>query len=237
MKVLGFLVMLFVIQGNAFGHALWIETNSRGKKGKPQAVRVYFGEYSENERDSTKNWFSDIAGFQLFVTAPDGVKTLVKSKTESNCFLAEFTPGSKGVYVFSIDHVVKDLYYESLIHYYALASVVVDNDAVTGASNLVKATDLAIGVQLSKEFKVKEELSLDIFFQKGTKDAKLTVQPPLGWTKDFDVNEAGHVSFVPFIDGRYLLESFVAENKKDTHNGKEYKAVWNCVTYCVEVKK
>lgn len=229
--------MLFVIQGNVFGHALWIETNSQGKKGKPQAVRVYFGEYSANERDSTGNWFSDIAGFQLFVTAPDGVKTLVKSKVESNCFLAEFTPGSKGVYVFSIDHVVRDLYYESLIHYYALASVVVDNDAATGASNLATATDLAIGVQLSKEFKVKEELGLDIFFQKGTKDAKLTVQPPLGWTKDFEVNEAGHASFVPFIDGRYLLESFVAEDKKDTHNGKEYKAVWNCVTYCVEVKK
>lgn len=229
--------MLLVIQGNAFGHALWIETNSQGKRGKPQAVRVYFGEYSENERDSTRNWFSDIAGFQLFITAPDGVKTLVKSKAESNCFFAEFTPGSKGVYVFSIDHVVKDLYYESLIHYYALASVVVDNDAVTGASNLSKATDLAIGVQLSKEFKVKAEFGLDIFFQKGTKDAKLTVQPPLGWPKDFEVNEAGHASFVPFVDGRYLLESFVAEDKKDTHNGKEYKSVWNCVTYCVEVKK
>lgn len=111
MKIVGFLVMLFVIQTTAFGHAIWIETNSRGKTGKSQAVRVYFGEYSENERDSTKNWFSDLAAFQLYVTAPDGVKTLVKTKAESNSFLAEFIPGSKGVYVFSIDHVVKDVYY------------------------------------------------------------------------------------------------------------------------------
>lgn len=230
--------LFFLVQGNVFAHAIWIETNPTGKSNKAQRVSVYFGEYSENERDSAGHWFSDLGQFKLWVTAPDGAKIELKTTANGNAYTVDFTPKTKGVYTFSIDHVVADVYYHSMIHYYALASTVIDNDAVKGSEYLSQATDFSVKLTLDKPFTVDQPIEVDVLFpEKEVGKSTFSVQPPLGWTKEFKLNEKGHTFFKPFIEGRYMLEGFYTDETPGTHNGKEYTAVWHCVTYCVEAKK
>ncbi len=229
-------VILFNL--NTHAHAIWIETSATGKTGKSQNVRVYFGEYSENERDSAGHWFSDLGQFKLWVTAPDGTKTELLTKPDGNAFSVNYIPKTKGVHVLSIDHLVGDVYYESLIHYYALASVVVNEDAVTGSENLSKATGFAVELALEKSSKVGEQVEVDLFYnQKAPVEATFSVQPPLGWTKEFELNEKGHTVFKPYLEGKYMLEGIYTDKTPGKHNEKGYTAVWHCVTYCIDVKK
>ena|SRR6218665_2395974 len=236
MKAILFFTFLLA-SGSLKAHAIWIETNSAGKLGKAQEVRVYFGEYSENERDSAGHWFSDLGKFHLWAISPGGTKSELTTKEAGNAYSVKFTPTEKGVYTFAIDHLVADVYYQSLIHYYAVATTVIDG-SVVGEENLAKATDLAFNVPLNKIFQTNENVEVDVFYQeKPATEVKFSVQPPLGWTKEFTLNEKGHGFFKPFIDGKYMMEGFLTENTSGTHNGKEYGAIWHCVTYCVDVKK
>ena len=73
MKKTGFLIIAFLLFGitNVFAHALWIETPSTGKKGVAQEVKIFFGEFSENDITPTDKWFSDLKDFELVLLTPD----------------------------------------------------------------------------------------------------------------------------------------------------------------------
>ena len=236
MKAILFSAFVMICSGLQ-AHAIWIETNSTGKSGKSQEVKVYFGEYSENERDSAGHWFSDLGKFHLWTISPTGTRTELITKEAGNAYSVKFTPTEKGVYTFVIDHLVADVYYQSLIHYYAVATTVIDGSSV-GEDNLSKTSDLSFNLALNKPFLVNENVEVDVMYQQATsKDIEFSVQPPLGWTKKFDLNDKGHTLFKPFIAGIYMMEGFLTENTSGTHNGKEYSSIWHCVTYCVDVKK
>ena len=67
--------LLLLFASNAtFAHALWIETASSGKLGQKHAVKVFYGEFVANERDSVAKWYSDVKDFSLWLVGPDQKK-------------------------------------------------------------------------------------------------------------------------------------------------------------------
>lgn len=72
-----------LITCNLFAHALWIETNATGKTGQTQEVRLYFGEYAQNERDELSKWRSDLKDLTLWLINPDGTKEKLSVQQDS----------------------------------------------------------------------------------------------------------------------------------------------------------
>ncbi|NML38688.1 hypothetical protein HHL17_15880 [Chitinophaga sp. G-6-1-13] len=235
MKKLLFSALLCCCMATAFGHALWIETIVNGKKGQAQEVKVFLGEYAENERDSTQNWFSNMRDFKLYLIDPSGKKQQLECTPAGNHFKATFTPQTDGAYVLYIDHTVQEVYSGSKIRYYAQGIVQVNH--AKGLDNL-KQNDFVLltGGAAPKKINVPEKVSLLHKTKTTLPKAELVVQSPDGWTKKVKSTQDAF-SYVPVWNGRYLLEGTFTEDEKGDHEGKPYERVWHCVTYCKDVTK
>lgn len=218
---------------NVFAHAIWIETSSKGTKGKQQNVQIYFGEYAENERDSTAKWFSNLRDIQLYLIAPDGTKQKLDTHAETNHMAAAFTPAKEGTYTLAVSHTVADIYAESKIEYYTTAAVFV-NSKETKA--LQAATALAVQPDVAAA-SVGKPVALNVWYnQSGVDNAKVVISSPGGWQKTVHSNAKGAASFVPDVKGLYQVEAIRVDKTPGTHNGKAYKSVTHLVTYCVNAQ-
>ncbi|MCH5690435.1 hypothetical protein LWM68_43105 [Niabella sp. W65] len=121
-KVLLFLVTLLVYQ-LTWGHAIWIETPPTGSKNKIQEIKVFFGEYADNDITPAEKWFSDLKDFKIVAIAPDGSIETLTTVTGTNHYKSSFMPKQEGVYTISLQHPVKDLYHGTKIHYFSSATV------------------------------------------------------------------------------------------------------------------
>jgi len=228
--------MVLVIYNQSFAHALWIETSHTGKQGKQQEVKIFFGEYASNERDSTATWFSNLKDVKLWLTLPNGEKQALTINATALYFSAYFIPTQSGVYNLSITHEVKDLHANSKIEYYCGASVKV-GVLSDGSDNIVHGTDLAIQALPNTTFKLKEPISVAVFLKKVPLPmAKVTIASPDGWVKTIKTDTNGSTQFKPTEKGRYMVEALYTDKTPGAHYGKDYKAVWHCATYCIEVK-
>ncbi len=235
-KILLLNLILLCIFSQSFAHALWIETSPTGKQGQAQEVKIFFGEYAADERDSTAKWFSNLKDAKLWITLPNGEKQQLTCNATALYFSAYFTPAQSGVYTLSITHEVKDLHATSKIEYYCGASVQV-GALSDGNSNIVDGTNLAIQAQASATLKSKEVINVAVFFKKVLLPmAKVTIASPDGWVKNIETNASGIIQFKPIEKGRYMVEALYTDKTPGTHYGKDYKAVWHCITYCIEVK-
>jgi uncharacterized GH25 family protein len=230
-KLLLFIILL--LPGvQVLAHAIWIETNQKGVKGKQQEVSIFFGEYADNERDSVAKWFSNLRDMQLFLTAPDGAKTKLDLRAVVDHYAAAFTPGSEGVYTLSVSHTVADIYGETKIEYYAVASVFVNS---TDTRSLPATTLLAI--QPGAETTNNKPVSVNVYNnQTLLPGAKVVIASPAGWERTLYTNQQGAVSFTPLVTGRHMLEAVRVDKTPGTHGGKAYKSVTHLVTYCIDVK-
>lgn len=234
-KILLLHLLLVGIFSQSFAHALWIETSPTGKQGKQQEVKIFFGEYASNERDSTATWFSNLKDVKLWLTLPNGEKQALVCNTTTLYYSAYFTPTQSGVYTLSISHEVKDLHASSKIQYYCGATVQVGALA-DGSSNIVDGTDLAILAKPDATLKLKEPINVAVFLKKVPLPmAKVTIASPEGWVKTIETDTNGTIQFKPTEKGRYMVEALYTDKTPGTHYGKDYKAVWHCVTYCVAV--
>lgn len=129
MKIALLLFFFAFSASSVFAHALWIETASTGKKGQAQEVKVFFGEYEENQPDSAKKWFSNLKAFKLVLTAPNGKSTVLTASPDVRYFKSSFIPDQDGTYKLSIVHEVAAVYEHAKIEYYAFADVAVGNAA------------------------------------------------------------------------------------------------------------
>lgn len=224
---------LVLIAFAASAHALWIETEAKGNKNKAHMVRVYLGEFSDNERDSVANWFSNMRDIELFVTGPAGNRQKITLKDAGNHYLGEFTPATEGNYTLSVAHTVADVYNEGKIEYYATASV---NVGKASNSSLAKSTFLSVVPADAR--KLASPLDLQVFMEgQPVAKTKVIVASPDGWEKTMYSNEEGMVVCSPVQSGTHMLEAVKVLKTPGTHNGKTYKSVTHLVTHCVQVGK
>lgn len=229
MKKILTLLLFVALTATSYGHALWIETTTNGKKGVAQKVKIFFGEYGSKEIDSAAKWYSNLKDFKIILTAPNGTKQELKTKASVFHYEANFTPTQDGQYVLSVVHHVKDLYENAKIDYYALANVFVGKAVVKNQL----AEDIALSIAPTKTtFALGQanphlvKLNLEAF-----KNQKITVIGPDKKAETVETDANGSLNFNPKQKGAYFLEAFYEEKKSGTQGGKSYDKIWHVVTY------
>ncbi|MFC3561841.1 DUF4198 domain-containing protein [Pedobacter jamesrossensis] len=219
---------------STFAHALWIETPSTGKKGQPQNVKVFFGEYEANEPDSAAKWFSNLKEFKLILTAPNGTTTVLTTSPDVHFFKASFTPNQDGAYKLSVVHEVADVYEHAKIEYYAFADVAVGKSKI----NLGFPAEAALTIRPEKQvLKVGESSNHQVIYNKAPfAKQKLTLVNANRKAQPVETDAEGKFTFKPEQKGNYFLEAFTEDKTAGKLNGKDYEKVWHLVTYTTEVK-
>ncbi|PST83347.1 nickel transport complex protein, NikM subunit, transmembrane [Pedobacter yulinensis] len=224
-----FILLLMFGCVQAFAHALWIETKTRGTKGQKQDVKVFFGEYADNERDSTAKWFSNLRSFELALTGPDGKRVILPTTQETGFYSASFTPEKDGLYTLSIVHEVADVYNAGKLQYYALADVQVGTKA--GKHSCTAPFDITglAGAKAGKDAK------LALHFDKKPLAAHpITLVAPGAKPVEIKTGTNGEAAWKP-VAGAHFLEAVREEKKAGTHQGKPYETIWHMVTLFTEV--
>ncbi len=228
-------VLLALSISGAFAHALWIETASTGKKGQAQEVRIFFGEYEENQPDSTAKWFSNLKDFSLLLTAPNGTARILKTVADVHCFKASFTPDQDGTYTLSVVHEVKTIYEHAKIAYYAFAHVAVGN---APKINTAYPANTLFTIRPS-EAVVKAGTSVphQVLYNKAPFAAQKLAVVDTERKKQEPVTDAnGKFDFKPAQKGNYFLEAFKEDATPGELDGKKYDKVWHVATYFVQAQ-
>ncbi len=237
MKIKISLAILSVFfSSSLWAHALWIETNHTGTKGKKQEVRIYFGEFADKDISPAAKWFSDLKDFSLIVIGPDKSETKLSSKAATDFYVAEFTPTQNGVYTVVMHHTAKDVYYNMKLDYNSSATVVVGgqlggNDLAFNSNNISLFADSVFAVKQNRSLKLKA-----VQQAKPATEKELKVFAPNGWGKELYSNDNGEISFTPLWPGKYMAEFAFADKTPGEHNGTKYEEVWNVATYIITVK-
>lgn len=217
----------------AFAHALWIETSSTGKKGAPQTVKVFFGEYEEKP-DSTAKWFSNMSKFSLVLTAPNGETKILDSKADVSFYAATFTPDQDGVYRLSVVHEVAEIYDNAKIEYYAFADVAVGK-ATTLNSNYPKAAQLSFRPRQTWA-KANGDASYDIKLNnKSFVAQKITIVNPDRKKQEQETDSNGQITIKPVQKGSYFLEAFYEDKTAGSLGDKKFEKTWHVATYFTKV--
>lgn len=217
-----------------FAHALWIETAPTGKKGQPQEVRVFWGEFADKDISPLDKWFSDTQSYTLTLITPDKKEIPLTSAPGKDHYKAFFTPETEGVYTVVMKHIVKDVYHGSRLDYHSSAAVLVGKGETTPETN---KNAVSVFVTPKGQFKVNENISLQALMDlKPAAEQEVKVFAPNGWGKELWTDSTGKVTFTPLWPGRYMVEVAGDQEKAGQHNGTAFEKVWRCATYCIEVK-
>lgn len=233
--------LLLTLVGMTFGttvfaHALWIETNATGKSGQVHEVKLFYGEYAENERDVTSKWYSDVKELTLWLVGPDQQKIKLATTLGDNVATASFTPEKDGQYTLLVSHPAKDLAGTTQYHFLTSATVHVGKTAahIDGAAI---GNELKIFPETGIKYKVNTALKLKAVHHGSQKaGASVSVFSPSGWSKVLKTNQDGVVEFTPEWPGRYVVEVTDYAEKAGEVNGKKYESLWQGATYSFEVK-
>lgn len=212
--------LFFLGAGNLSAHALWIETFGPAQKGQKQTVKVFWGEFGDNQHDPTGKWFSNMSDFELFVTSPGGKKARLTATAQADHYLAEFTPEEEGIYLLTVSHEAKDLGGTTKLQYNSVAVVKIGKSG-KGNQPGFNEGQLKIWADASKSYKVNKPLSLDVLL-KGEHAEKVHVEvfSPSGWKKGFQSDSKGNVVFSPIWAGRYQAEASLYSEEAGEHNGE-----------------
>jgi len=233
--------VLFMLAGvffasNLFAHALWIETKGTGKIGQAQEVKLFYGEYAQNERDITAKWYSDVKDLTLWLVGPDQQKIKLSTVLGDNVASASFTPEKDGQYTLVVSHPAKDLAGTTKYHFLTSTTVQVGKPAAVinpeGITN-----ELKVFPSSGTAYKVNKAVKLKTLHN-GTAKAEATVSvfSPSGWSQVLTTSKDGEIEFTPVWPGRYVVEVTDFQKTKGDHNGKPYEALWQGSTYSFEVK-
>ncbi len=223
-----------LVCAQVFAHALWIETNPTGKKGQPQEVRVFWGEFADKDISPLDKWFSDTKSYTLTLITPDRKEIPLTSAPGKDHYKAFFTPETEGVYTVVMKHTVKELYHGSRLDYNSSASVLVGKGEASPETN---KNEVSVFVAPKSAHKVNESINLHALMDlKPAAEQEVKVFAPNGWGKELYTDSTGKASFTPIWPGRYMVEVAGTQKKTGQHNGQTFEEVWRCATYCIEVK-
>lgn len=236
-KLIATLLLITLPVLSASAHYLWIETNGNAKSGQRHEVRVHFGEYTYGVIEKVEGEaFPSVANFALWVIAPDGTKTELRTEAKEDHYLAYFTPSKNGVYTVTLNNneidVIDYTQYDFGIfktHYHSTAKVQVgktDGDTQTANPNGIVVKQLAND---------GNEIKLQVFY-KGEPLAKneLKIYVADLWSKTLYTDDNGQVSFAKPWDTKYIVETTIKEEVPGTYKGEDYQFIWHCATYCIK---
>lgn len=236
MKKITFLaltLLLSFVTTSIFAHALWIETAASGKVGQKQSVKVFYGEYVANERDSVAKWYSDVKEFSLWLVGPDQKKTQLTLTPGTNHFEGTFTPDQNGVYTVLVSHEAKELGGTTKYHFLSSADVIVGKALPVATQN---PNVLKLHIEGVLAAKVNKSLQLKTFLNDAAAKGKtVSVFSPNGWSRELTTDDNGTAEFTPLWKGRYVVEVSDMDKTPGQHNGKDYKATWKEATYSFEI--
>ena len=236
LKLFLFSCLLFAGLSKASAHAIWIETDPVAKKAASHQVKVFFGEYGDNERDTVAKWFSDLKEIKLWLVSPDGTKTQLSTSDGVNHLSASFTPKEDGVYTLLIAHVVKDMHGKSKIEYNASATVLVGKQAAANKASF-NPNEISVFTETPWMAKLQSPIKLQSFYQnKPAAKQKVQVVSPSGWEKVLYSAEDGTTTVTPVFTGVHMVELMQQVKEPGEHNGKPFESTWKIATYCINVK-
>jgi uncharacterized GH25 family protein len=235
MKKIIFTLLMACSASIVFDHSLWIETATTGKTGQAQTVKLFYGEYAQNEKDEFNKWHSDLPQLTLWLTAPDGKKEKLVLNKGTNFLEASFTPQKDGAYTLAVSHKSKDLSGTYQLEFLASATVAVGKSAVAAdpAANINELKVLPVG-----DTKVNKPVSVKVWL-KGASKAGLTVLlfSPVKWGQELVTDADGSVTFTPLWPGKYMIEATASTPGAGEYNGNKYTGLWQGATYTFEVAK
>lgn len=224
-----------VCLGQAFAHALWIETSPVGKKGVAQEVKIFFGEFGDMDITPTATWFSDINQFALVLVSPDGKETTLKATQKEKYYSASFTPAADGVYSLAMHHVVKEVYHGLVLDYNSSATVKVGagEASVPSSKNVISVLPA-----VRSAYAINQPVSIQAFFEgKPAGNKEVEVVAPNGWVKKLYTDSLGFASFTPLWNGKYNVEYTSTEKKTGEHQNVPYESWYYCSTMIITVGK
>ena len=231
-----FSLLFMAVSSQLFAHALWIETKTIGKIGSSQEVKVFYGEYVANERDSVVKWYSDVKDFTLWLTTPKNEKIKLETTEGTNFYSANFIPKEAGVYLLTVVHVAKELGGTTKYEFSSIASVSVGKATAINAAAIPNPLYALVSetkvYQLNSPVKIKAVLN-----GKALAGKNVSVFSPEGWSKEYKTDGNGIIEFSPIWPGRYVLEVSNYQKIAGDHHGKKYTATWQGATSSFEVVK
>ncbi|MES2574193.1 MAG: DUF4198 domain-containing protein [Bacteroidota bacterium] len=235
-KKISFVLLTLLFSASSFAHALWIETQATGTKGKSQEISIYFGEFSDNDITPSAKWFSDIKDFSLVVISPSKKEIKLTATALENKYQAFFTPEEEGVYTVIMHHTVKDVYGTMKLDYNSSATVSVGNPS-KGNEAVANTNIISLFSKEVPTAKKDTKINVNALYEgKIAKEQKMKVIAPNGWEKELWSNKDGEISFTPLWSGNYMVEFAYTEKAAGEHNGKKYDEVWKMATYLITVK-
>lgn len=229
-KIILFIALFTISISSAFAHALWIETAKTGKKGVPQTVKVFFGEYESSQPDSAAAWFSNMTKFKLVLTAPNGKTQVLETAADVHFFKATFTPTQDGVYLLSVVHEVADIYENAKIEYYAFAATAIGN-ATTANLTHPEGAQLAFRAEQAVA-KTDGDASFRVSWNKSPfAKKKIAVIDAAKKKQEVETDANGRLVLQSARKGNYFLEAFFEEKAAGTLGSKKFEKVWHVATY------
>jgi hypothetical protein len=232
------LIALFLITslGNAFAHALWIETSTIGKTGQKQSIKIVYSE-PDDKPEKLADWYSDVKEFELWLTAPDKQKVKLTTIAGEDHFSSVFTPEKDGVYTLSISKAAKELG-GSTIYQFNASAIVKVGTSLAGNDASFNGNEINVFADASKNYKTNQPLNITtILKNKPTEKLHVGIASPRGWNKNISSNASGIAEFTPIWPGTYKIEASTSEKAEGDHFGKPYKSIWRCATLLVDVAK
>jgi uncharacterized GH25 family protein len=226
----------------AQAHFLWIETSPEGRIGQAQEIRIYYGEYMDNQREIIGQRFDEVKDFSSWIISPAGKKIPLELKEAKDHYTASFTPAEQGIYTIALENMQREVvdwqkYDIGIIRatYYATSTVTVGAIGTAKAEPGVNAFNIFTAQQSKK---VNAPVQLTVNFNKlQSKKQKLMVYAPNGWAKEVETNEKGEAVFTPLWDGMYLVEAIYSEKNPGNFKGKDYESIRHRAILTIYVSK
>lgn len=217
------LIACLTLTQQANAHAIWIESNSKGSKNKPQQVKVFYGEYPEGVADPVEKWYSDLKGLQVWVISPSQRKSQLTLTNAKDFLSASFTPDEDGVYYVTTVHATKDLGGTTKYEFSSVAPVLVGSPITAPAA---PAQSLAL-IVAPKPYKVNDQVQLQVWKDgQAFVGGEVLVMSPEGWVKTIKTDDKGQITFSPKLKGNYVIEASDYKKEEGKWNDKDYTHSW-----------
>jgi hypothetical protein len=228
-------LLLFVTLGWSHAHALYIDTETHGKAGKEQEVKIYYSEFADGKVEKIADWYSDVKDFQLWLVHPDGKKTTLATTAHEDHFTAHFTPESKGTYRLEISHTAEDPGESTAYQFNTFAHVYVGKK-IAELPLTANGPELYLLEKPLAKKNAQTKTFVTYFKGQPTAGVTATLFLPSGETKEVVSNENGLVEVELPRKGTYFIEATTYHEEEAGRTKKApYESVWRCATQKIEV--